>query len=45
MNEVRFPFGKSTIVYCDNRSAIQVVDHLVVHDKMKRAKLHAHYLR
>lgn len=32
-------------IYCENKSAIQVVDNLIAHSKMKHVKLHAHYLR
>jgi hypothetical protein len=40
-----FLFQASTVIYCDNQSAIQVVDNLVAHSKMKHVELHVHYLR
>ena len=34
-----------TMVYCDNPSAIQVVEKPIAHSKMKHTDIHAHYLR
>jgi hypothetical protein len=44
LGELGFPVQTSTTIYCDNQSAIQVVDNLVSHSKMKHVELHAHYL-
>lgn len=45
MVELKFHFGKSIVVYCDNQSAIQVVVNHVAHIKMKNVEFHAYYLR
>jgi hypothetical protein len=45
LGELGFPVQTSTTIYCDNQSAIQVVDNPVSHSKMKHVELHAHYLR
>jgi hypothetical protein len=45
LGELGFPVQASTAIHCDNQSAIQVVDNLVAHSKMKHVKLHVHYLR
>jgi hypothetical protein len=39
------PIQTSTTIYCDNQSAIQVVDNLVAHSKMKHVEIHARCLR
>jgi hypothetical protein len=45
LGELGLPVQTSTTIYCDNQSAIQVVDNPVSHSKMKHVELHAHYLR
>jgi hypothetical protein len=35
LGELGFPVQTSTAIYCDNQSAIQVVDNHVAHSKMK----------
>jgi hypothetical protein len=34
-----------TTIYCDNQRAIQVVENIFSHSKMKYVDMHAHYLR
>lgn len=43
--ELGFPIKTLVVLYCDNESAIQVVDNLVTHSKKKHVELRAHYLR
>ena len=45
LGELGFPITSSTVLHCDNQSAIQVVDNPIAHSKMKHAELHFHYLR
>lgn len=45
IGELGLPHKELTTVYCDNQSAIQVVENLVARSKMKLVELHAHYLR
>jgi hypothetical protein len=45
MCEMIFYFQESTVVYCDNRITIEVVDNSIVHSEMKHVDLHAYYLR
>lgn len=45
MGELRFPIDASTVIDCDNESAIYITDNLVAHSKMKLIELHANYMR
>lgn len=45
MDELEFPYMESTILYCDNQSAIQLTNNLIAHNEMKHVELHSHYLR
>ena len=45
MGEIRFLVKASTVIHCDNQSAIQVAYNPVAHSKMKHVELHCHYLR
>lgn len=45
LGELGFLVKASPIIYCDNQSAIQVIDNHVAHSKMKNIELHVHYLR
>jgi hypothetical protein len=45
MGDIRFPFEESTIVYCDNQSAIQVDYNPIAHSEMKHVEPHSHDMR
>jgi hypothetical protein len=45
LGELGIHVHTSTIIYCDNHSAIQVAENPIVHSKMKHVELHSHYLR
>jgi hypothetical protein len=45
LGELGFPVQTSNIIYCDNKSVIQIYENPVSHSKMKHAELHDHYLR
>jgi hypothetical protein len=45
MGELEFSFEESIVKYCDNQSAIQVVEILIVYSRMKHIELHAYFLR
>jgi hypothetical protein len=45
MGEIGFQVETSTVVYCGNQIAIQVVDNHIAHIKMNHTKLHANYCK
>jgi hypothetical protein len=45
LGEIGFLVQKSTTIYCDNQSAIQVIYKPIAHSKMKHVELHSHYLQ
>ena len=45
LGELDFLVEEPTISYYDNKSAIQVSNNLLAHNKMKHVELHVHYLR
>ena len=42
LGELGFLVESLTIIHCYNQSAIQVVDNLVAHNKMKHVEIHYH---